>query len=109
MEVELLYTEGLVLWDDGEPGHGGYYARIAGFVDQGEGRTVEQAIERLAGALRNHVESWNAEIDEHARARRQLVEPTLVGWARVALSSGRLEELLLSASTPARLEPSSRR
>ena len=67
--VEVLYTHHrLVLWDDGAPGFGGYYARIAGFGDQGEGRTIEQALERLAAGLRVHVENWDAEVDEYAHA-----------------------------------------
>ena len=84
--VELLYTCGLVLWDDGTPGFGGYYARIAGFADQGEGRTVDQALERLAAALREHVENWDAEVDEQAHARgridqcNRLDEPPLFCW-----------------------------
>jgi hypothetical protein len=94
--VELLYTRGWVLWDEGIPGRGGYYARLRGFGDQGEGRTVDQALGRLAGALHNHVENWDAEVDEYAHARRalerlrHLEEPALVTWARRALRSGQL-------------------
>jgi hypothetical protein len=103
----LLYTCGLVLWDNGTPGFGGYYARIAGFHSQGEGQAVEQALERLADELREHVESWDADIDEYAHARRQLdrinqlEEPPLVSWARSAVRSGELlEELRSKARAP---------
>jgi hypothetical protein len=105
--VELLYTSGWVLWDEGIPGRGGYYARLGGFGDQGEGRTVDQALGRLAGALRNHVEAWDAEVDEHAHARRalerlhRLEEPALVTWARRTLRSGQLlKQLQAGAQQP---------
>jgi hypothetical protein len=93
VNVELLYTQGWVLWDEGVPGRGGYYARIRGFGDQGEGRTVDQALERLAAALRDHVENWDAEVDDDAHARRTQ-EPELVRRVRRGLRSGQLLELL---------------
>jgi hypothetical protein len=109
--VEVLYTcESLVLWDDGVPGFGGYYARIAGFGEQGEGRTIDQALERLASELRDHVENWDAEVDEYAHARRshdrinRVEEPELVTWAREALRSAQVLEGLRDAMQPPVLE-----
>jgi hypothetical protein len=104
--VQLLYRQGWVLWDEAVPGRGGYYARIAGFGEQGEGRTAEQAIERLASALRDHVERWDAAVDEYARTRRQrdslnpLDRPPLVRWTRSARATGRLTQALYAASQP---------
>jgi hypothetical protein len=70
--VEVLYTCGRVPWDNGTPGFGGDYARIAGFGYQGEGHTVDQALERLADAMLEHVENWDANIDQQAHARCDL-------------------------------------
>lgn len=102
--VEVLYTrDRLVLWDDGVPGFGGFYARISGFGEQGEGRTIDQAIDRLASELRDYVENWDAEADDyvHARHRHDRInhfeEPELVTWARDALRSARLGEGLRDA------------
>jgi predicted RNase H-like HicB family nuclease len=103
-EVVLLYTrKGWVLWDDGVPGRGGYYARIPGFAEQGEGRTVEQALERLADALRDHVENWDAEVDERAHAPTRGPEPPLVSWARRAGRSPELASRLRAVAGPPRL------
>lgn len=109
--VELVYTrDRLVLWDDGLPGFGGYYARIGGFGEQGEGRTIEQALERLACELRRHVDSWDVDVDEYARDAHRTErntcaqEPKLITWARRAIQSRQLTEALKSATRDAVLE-----
>jgi hypothetical protein len=68
-------------------------------------RTVDQALERLATAPREHVENWDAEVDEDAHARRHpnrasRDEPPLLVWARAALRSGEVLEALRSRSNP---------
>src|SRR4051812_17356873 len=88
--VELIYTRRNWVLGRGEsvPRRGGYYARIAGFSDQGAGGTVEAAVEDLAWHLREHVEHWDAEADDYRSPRASMnrldrhQEPALVAWAR---------------------------
>ena len=107
-DVVLLYSrDDWFLCDDGLPRRGGYYARVAGFVDQGAGRTAEEALAGLAAALRAHAQARDAEADDARPALRgqdrlnRGEEPALIAWVRGALCRGRLlDELTATAPEP---------
>jgi hypothetical protein len=108
----LLYTRrAWVLWEDGTPGRGGCDARIPGFGEQGEGRTIDQALTRLASALRRHVEHWDAEAEDHdcgcMRPVRDTLneEPALIIWTREHLRDDTVSSALRLCATDTQLAP----
>ncbi len=81
--VELIYTR-RDFFGKGS-GCGGYFARIAGFGEQGRGAEVEEALEDLYDRLREAVV---------ARDTKAYGEPGVIGWARDELRTSTLADAI---------------